>query len=249
MGIGRGIAARFAEAGARVLIADLDEAAARATAGELSKDGANVLAIATDLTDNSACAAVVERCTAEFGGVDILVNNAGIFPFGTMLHAAPEQFDRVYALNVRGLAMTSKAAAADMVRRDEGGVIVNIASIDGFRPSMVGLPAYDASKGAVVMLTKSMALEFAPFGIRVNAIAPGPIATEGASRGREDMVRAGLITAEQLEEMGEAFMEHIPLGRVGLPDDIATCAVFLSSPASSFVTGTTVIVDGGFLLT
>ncbi|MGH2657965.1 MAG: SDR family oxidoreductase, partial [Actinomycetota bacterium] len=165
-----------------------------------------------------------------------------IYPMAPMLQTQAELFDRVYRVNLRGLAFASKAAAARMIEQGGGGKIVNIASIDAFHPSMVGLAAYDASKGGVLMLTKALALELGPHGIQVNGIAPGGITTEGSSAG------LGGMSEEQIRALTEEFLSHIPLRRMGVPDDIATVAVFLASKASDYMTGETVIVDGGRLL-
>lgn len=128
----------------------------------------------------------------------------------------------------------------------DGGAIVNIASVDALHPSMVGLAAYDASKGGVWMFTRSLALELAPHGVRVNAIAPGGVRTEGTSR----PLQGSGMTAEQAEQFQAEFVSaKVPLGRMGDPDDIATAAVFLASPASRYVTGALLVVDGGMLLT
>jgi 2-deoxy-D-gluconate 3-dehydrogenase len=131
-----------------------------------------------------------------------------------------------------------------MVEQGRGGTIINISSIDAFRPSMVGLAAYDASKGGVLMFTKNLALELGPKGIRVNGIAPGGITTEGASK---PLAESGM-SEEQMKAMTEEFTARIPLGRMGVPDDIAKVAVFLASSAAGYMTGETVIVDGGRLL-
>jgi 2-deoxy-D-gluconate 3-dehydrogenase len=242
MGIGRGIAARFLEAGANVLIADIDEAAAQQTASELAGGTTSkVTAVQLDVTADGAGEALVERVVEEFGSIEILVNNAGIYPIEPMLEMPVETFDRIQSINVRALAYCSQAAGRRMVEQGEGGSIINLASIDGFHPTSVGLTAYDTSKGGVVMFTKGLALELAPHGVRVNAIAPGPINTEGTSG------RSG-ASDEERERTREAIRRRIPLGRQGEPDDIAKAAVFLASPAADFVTGETVIVDGGFLL-
>jgi 2-dehydro-3-deoxy-D-gluconate 5-dehydrogenase len=185
-------------------------------------------------------AAAAER----LGGIDILVNNAGIYPQVPMLEMERAVWDKILAVNLTGLAFVSRAVGRRMVEQGTGGAIVNIASIDALHPSMVGLAAYDSSKGGVLMFTKSLALELAPHGVRVNAIAPGGIATEGASRPLEG---SGL-TPEQMEAMVAAFMEKIPLKRMGTPDDIATAAVFLASDAAGYVTGELLVVDGGTLL-
>ena len=159
---------------------------------------------------------------------------------------SPELFDRVYRVNVRGLAFCAQAAARRMVAQGRGGAIVNVGSIDSLRPSQVGLAAYDASKGAVLMFTRNLALELAPHGIRVNAVLPGAVRTEGTTRPIPGMG----ATAEAME----AFLAHfartrVPLGRVGTPDDIATAVVFLASDAARYVTGAHLVVDGGTLLT
>lgn len=245
MGIGYGIADRFSEGGANVLIADLDEERAVAAASKLTGAPGRVVAMRADVSDDHAGAVLVARCIAEFGSVDVLINNAGIYPQVPMLDMTPETFDRVYRVNLRGLAFLSKAVAEQMIAQGAGGVIVNISSIDAFRPSMVGLAAYDSSKGGVTMLTKNLALEFAPHGIRVVAIAPGGISTEGASKPLEG---SGMTPDEQ-HEMIRAFTERIPMRRMGEPDDIATAAVFLASNAARYITGTTIVVDGGALLT
>ena len=243
VGIGRGIAARFVEGGANVVLADIDGEAAALAAKGLEGPG-RAVAMAVDVGQDNAGDDMVSACVREFGSIDILVNNAGIYPMSPMLQTTPELFDRVYRVNLRGLALASKAAGLRMVEQAKGGKIINIASIDSFHPSMVGLAAYDASKGGVAMFTKSLALELGPHGIQVNGIAPGGIATEGSSA----PLQGSGMTEEQMQAMTEEFVSHIPLGRMGLPDDIAKVAVFLASGASDYMTGETVIVDGGRLL-
>lgn len=244
-GIGFGIVQRFAEAGADVMIADLNGVLAKEKAGLLKGTG-RALGVEADVTDLHTGDALVERATAEFGSVDILVNNAGIYPQVPMLDMTPELWDKVQAINLRGLAFISKAFATAMVAGSVAGKIVNIASIDGLHPSMVGLAAYDASKGGVVMFTKNLALELAPHGINVNAIAPGGIATEGTAAPLE----GSGMTQTELEAMIQGFIDtKIPMGRMGEPDDIAKAAVFLASSAADYMTGETVVVDGGTLLT
>jgi 2-deoxy-D-gluconate 3-dehydrogenase len=243
MGIGRGIVRRFVEAGANVVVADLDAEAAAGVAEDASGRG-RAVSMAVDVGADETGEAMASACIEAFGSIDVLVNNAGIYPMSPMLQTTPLLFDRVYRVNLRGLAFASKAAAARMIERGGGGKIVNIASIDAFHPSMVGLAAYDASKGGVLMLTKALALEFGPHGIHVNGIAPGGITTEGASA---PLVGSGM-TEEQMRAMTDEFTSHIPLRRMGVPDDIATVAVFLASSASNYMTGETVIVDGGRLL-
>ncbi len=244
MGIGFGIVKRFVEAGANVVVADLDATAAEAAVSRLADQPGKAIAVAADVADLNAGQVLVDRCVATFGSLDVLVNNAGIYPQAPMLEMSADLFDKVYRINLRGLAFCSQAAAKRMIAQGTGGKIVNIASIDAIHPSMVGLAAYDASKGGVLMFTKNFALEVAPHGIQVNAIAPGGITTEGASR-----PLAGLgLTAEQLQHMTAEFAKLIPLGRMGVPDDIAKVAVFLASSAADYMTGELIVVDGGRLL-
>ena len=245
MGIGFGIAQRFVEAGANVLIADIDDQAAQAAVRKLAGGPGKTTAVRADVSDPRAGEEIVAACLRQFGSLEIFVNNAGIFPIVPMLQTTPELFDRVYAVNLRGLAFCTQAAAKQMIAQGKGGKIVNIASIDSLRPSLVGLAAYDASKGGVLMFTRNLALELAPHGIQINAIAPGGVATEGVAK-----LTAGMpLTAEQQAEMARTSVARIPLGRMGVPDDIAKVAVFLASSASDYMTGEIVVVDGGMLLT
>jgi 2-deoxy-D-gluconate 3-dehydrogenase len=245
MGIGFGIVSRFSEAGANVMIADLDGDLAREKSTMVPGPG-KAVGMQVDIATDGAGKALVDACVDHFGSLDVLVNNAGIYPQVPMLDMTTALWDKVMQVNLRGLAFASKAAAARMVEQGGGGAIVNIASIDALHPSMVGLAAYDASKGGVLMFTRNFALEMAPHGVRVNAIAPGGIATEGSS---QPLAGSGM-TQEQMEEMVAQFIAHkIPLGRMGSPDDIAKVAVFLASEAASYMTGELVVVDGGTLLT
>ena len=245
MGIGFGIAKRFADAVANVLLADVDERAANAAATRLSEAGGRVHALAIDIGADSAPERIVAACVERFGGIDVLVNNAGIFPNVPALEMQPELFDRVIRINLRSLVFLSRAAGRRMLDQRRGGKIINIGSIDSLRPSMVGLAAYDASKGGVLMFTRSFALEMAPHDVQVNAILPGGITTEGASRPLE----GSGMTTEQMDDMRARFVEKIPLRRMGMPDDIAKVALFLASSGSDYMTGAHVVVDGGALLT
>jgi 2-deoxy-D-gluconate 3-dehydrogenase len=245
MGIGRGIAKRLLEAGADVLLVDRDERAVFSAAEQLSDPHHRVVAMTADLAEALAGKRIVARCVEALGGLDILVNNAGIYPMVPMLEMSSEQFDEVYKVNLRGLALLSQAAGLQLVKQGTGGKIINIASVDSFHPSMVGLAAYDASKGGVLMFTKSFALEMAPHGVTVNGIAPGGVTTEGTSR----PLAASGMTAEQQKAMMERMVAtKIPMKRIGVPDDIAKVAVFLASSASDYMTGAMLVVDGGMLL-
>lgn len=238
MGIGFGIARRFVEAGVNVLLTDIDQQALESAVSRLSQGPGKVAAIQIDISQDDAGDRMVEKCVSEFGTLDILVNNADIFPTVPMLEMEPALFDKLIAVNLKGLAFASKAAASQMIKQDRGGKIINIASIDSIHPSMVGLAAYDASKGGVLMFTKNFAFEVAPYNILVNAIDPGAITTEGTSG----------PTQEGRTQVMNEFIKMIPLGRAGEPDDIAKVAVFLASSAADYITGEMIVVDGGRLL-
>jgi 2-deoxy-D-gluconate 3-dehydrogenase len=243
MGIGFGIVKLFVEAGADVLVADLDGELAYRKAAELEGPG-KAISLGIDVSDEIAGRRMVDECVASFGSVDILVNNAGIYPMTPLMEMSRETWQRVIDVNLTGLAFVSKAAAARMIEQGSGGKIINVASIDALHPSMVGLAAYDSSKGGVLMFTKAFALEMAPHGVTVNAIAPGGITTEGTAA----PLQGSGMTEEQMAAMMEQFTAQIPLGRMGEPDDIATVAAFLASSASDYITGELIVVDGGRLL-
>jgi 2-deoxy-D-gluconate 3-dehydrogenase len=244
MGIGFGITSRLSEAGANVLVGDIDESHAKTAIDSLAGHRGTVLATRADATSPTTGAELAERCAAEFGSVDILVNNAGIYPIAPLMDLTPEVFDRIVALNMRGLVFTAQGVARQMIDQGTGGVIINLASIDGLHPSFPGLVAYGGSKGAVLQMTRNMALELGPHRIRVLSIAPGSIDTEGAAR----VAESGDLTEEERVAIAREMEARMPLGRTGTPDDIAKVAVFLASSAAGYMTGTNVLVDGGLLL-
>jgi len=237
-GIGRGIVRRFAEAGAAVLIADFDEAAAERVAAEETQAGARVKAVQADAGEAGAPGPVIQAAVDAWGRVDILVNNAGIYPFKSALEMSADEWDRIQNVNLRGAFLFAQAAARRMIGQGGGGSIINIGSIDSFHPSMVGLAAYDASKGGMRMFNKNFALEVASHGIRVNMVAPGGVATEGVGAGPE---------AEQSEQL-EQFAQLIPMKRMGVPDEIALVTLILATPIAAYMTGAEIVVDGGRLL-
>jgi 2-deoxy-D-gluconate 3-dehydrogenase len=245
MGIGFGIAKRFIEAGANVLLVDVDAKAVDSAAKRLDEGPGRAAALQADIADDGAPTKIVSRCVETFGGLDVLVNNAGIFPQVPALEMSPEMFDRVLRINLRGLVFLSKEAGLRMVGQGRGGKIINIGSIDSLHPSMVGLAAYDASKGGVLMFTRSFALEMAPHGVNVNAILPGAIATEGTSR---PLAGSGMTEAQMKAFLDNFVKTKIPLRRMGKPDDIGKVAVFLASSAGDYVTGADIVVDGGTLV-
>ncbi len=235
-GIGAQIVRRLAEAGADVIAGDLDGPAAEAFAVEISATGRRVLGCTLDVTDSASLAAAADRAVHELGGLDIWVNNAGIFPAtGPALDAADAFVDKMLLVNVRGTFAGSREAARRMTA---GGVIVNLTSTAGFKAGL-GISAYVASKHAVVGLTKALALELGPLGIRVLAVAPTIIDTPGVRDQMTSLTQAGVDV--------EARVAANPLGRKGVPDDVARVVLFCCTDMSAFMTGSTVAVDAGSL--
>ncbi len=240
MGIGLGIVARLAEAGANVVIADLNEEVGNKSASDLTAEGYKVVFIKTDVSDQNSVQAAVDFAVSTYGGLDILVNNAGIYPNIPVMQMELEKFEKVLDVNLKSVFMFTKAAAAVMIRQGRGGKIINITSVDALHPSSVGLAVYDASKHGLWGFTKNTALELAPHNIQVNAVAPGGIATPGTGAGAE-------VTPE-LKEVIEKFTIRIPMKKFGEADDIGKAALFLASGLSSYMTGSQIVVDGGVLL-
>jgi len=232
-GVGACIARHFVERGSFVWITDVDVDAARTFAAEL---GTSAAAMALDVRDRAAVRAAVERIERERGGLDVLVNNAGLLANGAFDATAGEAWDNLVAVNLTGVYNCMQAAVPAMRRRGKGSII-NIASVSHEKGGgAFGNVWYGATKAGVVAMTKGLGRELGPYAIRVNAIAPAVVAT--------DMVRS-LLT----DEVRERIVARIPLGRLAEPDDVARLAVFLASDASSFITGETIAVDGGFLRT
>ncbi len=240
-GIGYGISYRLAEAGASVLIADMDEETAKTTAQELTSKGWTAEAIKTDVSDEEDIKSMVSTCQTKFGSVDILVNNAGIYPPNPVAQMTAEDFEKVMHVNLRSVFLATKYAS-EVMKQKGGGKIINITSIDALHPSMIGLAHYDASKHGVWGFTKNSALELANSNISVNAIAPGGIATPGVAAMSQG------ASAEQMEASTKAFLAKIPMHRMGAPDEIGMVTLFLASDMSSYMTGTQIVVDGGALL-
>lgn len=243
-GIGFGIASRLASAGAQVLIADMDLAAAKKSVAELVANGWKADYIQTDVSDEEQVKAMISACRGRFGSVDIMVNNAGIYPAEPLSQMSRQDFQKVMDVNLRSVFLTTKHAS-EVMKEQGGGKIINITSIDALHPSMVGLAHYDASKHGEWGFTKNSALELAEHNIQVNAIAPGGIATPGTSALQAAAPRAD---AAAMKERTDAFMARIPMHRMGEPDEIGKVALFLASDMSSYMTGSQIVVDGGALL-
>ncbi|WP_068182116.1 SDR family oxidoreductase [Mycobacterium sp. UM_CSW] len=231
-GIGKEVALAYVQAGAEVAIAArhsdvLDEVAAELTAG-----GGRVVPIGCDVTQPEQVDAMLDRATAELGGLDIAVCNAGIVTDIPMLQMPLEEFQRIQDTNVTGVFLTAQASARAMVRQGQGGSIITTASMSGHIinvPQHVG--HYCASKAAVIHLTKAMAVEFAPHNIRVNSVSPGYILTE---------------LVEPLAHYHAQWEPKIPMGRLGRPEELTGLYLYLASAASSYMTGSDVVIDGGY---
>jgi 2-deoxy-D-gluconate 3-dehydrogenase len=243
MGIGFAISYRLAEAGASIVIVDVHSERAEKASEELRSYGYEASFIQADVSKEKEVQDMVNTIVGEVGGIDILVNNAGIYPYIPFAQITGDDIDRVISVNLKGTLLCSREVSSNMIQQRQGGCIINIASISSSRPVSKGFSIYDASKGGVQSLTKSMALELGQHSIRVNAIAPGSIMTEGMlSQGK------GLQPSEWKAEL-KKFMASTVLGRLGRADDIGRVALFLASDLASYITGTLIVVDGGFQLT
>ncbi len=243
-GIGFGIAYRLAEAGANVVIASLRADEMAKSVKELADKGWKVKGVHADVSKEEDVKNMMKFAAASFGSIDILVNNAGIFPSVPIMEMSKEDFEKVIAVNLEGVFLCTKYAGEQMIKQGKGGRIINISSIDAVHPSAIGLAHYDASKHGVWGFTKNSALELAPHKIWVNAIAPGAIATPGV----EEMREATSGKAVDMTKVLEAFLNKIPMHRMGEPDDIGKVALFLASDLSSYMTGEQIVADGGVLL-
>lgn len=245
VGIGYGIAYRLAEAGANVMVASRNKEEVDATVKDLTDKGWKAAGIQTDVSIEEDVLKMVGETCATFGGVDILVNNAGIYPSIPVMKMQLADFEKVLAINLKGVFLTTKHVSEQMIFQGKGGRIINITSIDALHPSSVGLAHYDASKHGVWGFTKNVALELSMHKIWVNAVAPGGIATPGVQKMQSDMPSAPDV---DMKLVLENFLKKIPMHRMGEPDDIGRAVLFLASELSSYMTGTQIVVDGGVLL-
>ena len=234
-GIGRGCAAQLAAEGYAVVIADLRGDSAQATADELIAQGRPALGVCVDITDPQACAEMIARAVAAFGRVDVLVNSAGISRPEPSLDVSPESWRRMIEVQLNGVFFCSQAAGRQMVKQGWGGCIVNISSINA-EAAFPMRTAYSCAKAGVNMMTKTLAIEWAQYGIRVNAVGPCHTETEMTA----ENIRRGAVSIDVLKK-------RIPLGRLAKVEDVANAVAFLCSPRASFITGQALYVDGGYL--
>jgi NAD(P)-dependent dehydrogenase (short-subunit alcohol dehydrogenase family) len=242
-GLGKAIAFRLAEAGADVVIADIDGELARSAAADVARrHGTRAEGVEMDVTDSDSVSRAAQAAADAFGGFEIWVNNAGIFPAVPVLQMTDETWEQVFAVNTRGVFYGSREAARRM--QGAGGVIVNVISTAGFQGTAPGLSAYVGSKHAVRGMTKQMALELAPQGIRVLGVAPTFVPTEGnlaaAAAGAAALEAQGIDPATAMPVMAQSL-----IGRIGTPDDIARVVLFAASDLSMIMTGSTLLADAG----
>lgn len=235
-GIGKGISLRLAEEGAKIAIVARDETAAKNVMEEIQKYGQECIFIKTDVSNKKEVDKMVERVINKFSKIDILVNNAGVVIRSPFLELTEEIWDKTLNINLKGYYLCAQAVAKEMVNRCKGGKIINITSVQGLKvwPEYFHTP-YEVSKAGIIMLTKQLAYELAPYRINVNAIGPGPTETELFTKISKDPERIKSVT------------EKIPLGRVAKSSDIAGAVSFLCSEDASYITGITLFVDGGRL--
>ena len=232
-GIGRAIALGMACGGAALVIADLDEANAGAVGREIERVGGKASALYTDISNEGSVRGMIDHTLNEHGHVDILVNNAGIFPTSSVEEMAEEEWDRVIGTNLIGTFLCSRAVVSHLLTQ-RSGRIISLTSGRAFQGARHGAH-YAASKAGIIAFSKSLALELAPYGITVNVICPG-ITDTAQPRGHQ--------TEEQIYAQGQ----RIPLGRIGQPEDLAGLAIFLASDAAGFITGQTILVNGGGIM-
>lgn len=231
-GMGKAHAMKLALAGAKVIVADLDLDACQKVVDEIKKDRGDALAIKCDVSKKSEVDSMIAETIKKYKKIDILVNNAGIYPYKPFLEMEEKEFEKVIDVNLKGYFLVAQACAKEMVKNRTGS-IVNIASIAMGQVGVgfAGLAHYCASKGGIVAMAQAMALELAPYGIRVNNIAPGAIN----------------VGANADPKMMEQTASKIPLNRIGKPEEIANAVLFLASDESSYMTGSTIVVDGGWV--
>ena len=242
-GIGRATAMELARQGADVVIAELDQAGAKRTAEEVGALGRRSLAVATDVTSRADLRAMVDRAKAEFGRIDILVNNAGIYKAAATLDVSEDHWDAIMNINAKAVFFASQAVLPTMIAQKSGS-IVSLASMAGKIGSKTNLP-YNASKAAVVSMTKSLALAHAGEGIRVNCVCPGFVETDMWTKVAKEQ---GALLGMSAEEFTRHRAGSVPLGRMEKAEDVAHVIAFLAGPRSGYMTGQALSVDGGLVM-
>jgi acetoin reductase-like protein len=242
-GMGRAMALAFAKEGATVVVADLNEEGAQKVVDEIESAGGAGLALRLDVSKSEESHAVVAQVVERYGRLDILVNNAGIGLIKEVWETTQDEWDRIFAVNVRGLFFMAQAAAEPM-RRQRSGRIINLASIAGRRGEAL-VAAYCASKAAVININQSLALALAPYGVNVNAMAPGVVDTP---YWKEVDKQFGAITGKAEGETFRDVASQIPLGRTSVPDDVVPLALFLAGPGADYITAQTYNVEGGMVM-
>ncbi|RMH01340.1 MAG: SDR family oxidoreductase [Chloroflexi bacterium] len=234
-GLGEAIAKKLAAAGARVAVNDINPDRAERVAGEIRASGGEAIAVVADVSNKFQCVGLVETTRAQWGQLDILVNNAGIEPVSSILKMDEWEWQRCIDVNLKGVFLMSQLCGRVMAEenKERGGVIVNISSIAGVEIPLMHRAAYCASKAGMVGFARECAREFAQYGIRVNTIVPGVFITPMTEKARQN------------PEMMAKWMREIPMERLGEPEEVANVVLFLCSEASSYMTGSTVTVDGG----
>ena len=239
-GIGREIALLYAQQGAQVTVADIQEDAAAAVVAEISERNGLARSLPLNVADEGQVRVAMQGVVEQYGRLDILVNNAGVSHVGNVLETSAEDWDRVMAVNARGVFLCSKYAVAQMLQqKPAGGILVNIASVAGMIAVDRRFP-YGASKGAVISMTRSIAIDFANQGIRANAICPGTVHTPFV----EGFLERNF--AENKDEVRQQLHARQPIGRMGRPEEIAAAALYLASDEAALITGSTLVIDGGW---
>lgn len=237
-GNGREIALTFLKAGAKVVVADINIEGAKETCS-LAPERSKALPLKVDVTKKADVEEMVENTLEQFGEINILVNNAGIVAFSSFFDISEEEWDKVHNVNLKGPFLCSQVVGKEMIKNDRAGRIINITSVEAHRivsSSGECQPHYNSSKGGLLMLSKAMAAELARYNITVNNIAPGVVDTPFTQEGLKN------------PEVKEWILDRLPAGRIGKPKDIANAALFLASDNSEYITGSTVVVDGGWMI-
>ncbi|MBI2042250.1 MAG: SDR family oxidoreductase [Candidatus Nealsonbacteria bacterium] len=237
-GMGKAHALAFAKAGAKVVVCDISQEECVKVVKEAEKNGGEAIALKCDVTNKKEVDNVVKAAVSKWGRLDILVNNAGIAQFFPFLEITEEDWDRTINVNLKGYYLCAQAAAKQMAKQ-KSGAIVNVASV-AMGQVGIGFPSiahYCASKGGIVAMTEALAIELAPYNIRINAIAPGMIETPMIDPVKQDPKNM------------KGILARVPMGRVGKPEEVSNLVLFLASDAASYMTGSTVVIDGGWLAT